>query len=315
MRDLRVVFMGTPDFAVGVLSQMLKAHINVVAVVTSTDKPAGRGRKLRPSAVKQFALEHNLPVLQPPNLKDETFLAQLRHYNANLFVVVAFRMLPKVVWDMPEFATFNLHASLLPEYRGAAPINWAIINGEKRTGVTTFFIDEEIDSGELILQEAVDISPDETAGSLHDKLMATGSQLVVATIRLIERDEVRPMQQPVKADLKAAPKLTRENTRIDWANPYKTIDALVRGLCPYPAAWTELEMDGGLIKAKIYEVAYKNERHKLVTGTIVIDEKQILVAIPDGFIAIEQIQLAGKRKLAARDLLNGFQFNQGAKFV
>lgn len=315
MRDLRVVFMGTPDFAVGVLETMLQEEVNVVGVVTSTDKPAGRGRKLRPSAVKQLALKQGLPLLQPPNLKEEAFHAQLAALKANLFVVVAFRMLPKVVWSMPEYGTFNLHASLLPQYRGAAPINWAIINKEKQSGVTTFFIDEQIDSGALILQDTVDIRPSETAGSLHDKLMEVGSKLVIRTIRLIEQGPVRALEQPQAHGLKPAPKLNRDNTRIDWGLPFDNLDAFIRGLNPYPSAWTTLLDNGKEIKTKIFSVQFEKLDRQMELGDVLVADKKIKVAIQDGFAIIDEIQLSGKRKMSAKELLNGFDFSKDAKFV
>ena len=315
MRDLRVVFMGTPDFAVGVLEKMLQEQVNVVGVITSTDKPAGRGRKLRPSAVKQFALKHRLTLLQPPNLKDEAFHTQLAALEANLFVVVAFRMLPKVVWSMPEYGTFNLHASLLPQYRGAAPINWAIINKEKQSGVTTFFIDEQIDSGALILQDKVDICPLETAGTLHDKLMEVGSTLVIRTIRLIEQGPVRALEQAQTQGLKPAPKLNRDNTRIDWGLPFEDVDAFIRGLNPYPSAWTMLVDNGKEVKAKIFSVEFEKSDRQMALGRVLIADKKIKVAIQDGFAVVEEIQLSGKRKMSAKELLNGFDFADQAKFV
>ncbi|WP_373018684.1 methionyl-tRNA formyltransferase, partial [Muriicola sp.] len=219
MRDLRIVFMGTPDFAVATLDALVQNKYNVVGVITAPDRPAGRGQSLRQSAVKRYALEHGLKVLQPTNLKKENFLEELRTLNANLQIVVAFRMLPKVVWDMPEYGTFNLHASLLPDYRGAAPINWAVINGESRTGVTTFFIDEKIDTGAIILQEECAISKEDTAGTLHDQLMVLGANLVLKTVDLIAREEVRDKPQKELKTVKTAPKLTRENCEINWSLP------------------------------------------------------------------------------------------------
>lgn len=314
MRELRVVFMGTPEFAVGVLERMLDDGVNVVAVITSTDKPAGRGRMLRHSAVKQFAAKRKLPVLQPPNLKDSAFHEELASYQANLFVVVAFRMLPKMVWSMPQYGTFNLHASLLPWYRGAAPINWAIINREKKTGVTTFFIDQHIDSGELILQKEVPIEANETAGTLHDKLMVAGADLVVRTIKLIEQSAVEPKAQPDLTGLRTAPKLSTENTRINWKGTYNEIDAFVRGLCPYPAAWTVLHNEGSEIRAKIYELEFEPKGKPSEPGTVSISDGKIKVSVEDGVAIIHKLQLSGKRKMSAKELLNGFKFSKGAKF-
>src|SRR5690606_2867521 len=235
-KELRIVFMGTPDFAVGVLRKIVEAGKNIVGVITAPDKPAGRGRKLMASAVKEYALSQNLKILQPTNLKDEHFLEELKDLKANLQVVVAFRMLPKAVWQMPELGTFNLHASLLPHYRGAAPINWAIINNERKTGVTTFFIDEKIDTGFIISKKEIEIEERETAGTLHDKLMEEGAALVLETLGLIENENVNPKPQPQNEYLREAPKLTPENTRIDWTKPGKEIDAFIRGLSPYPVA-------------------------------------------------------------------------------
>ena len=243
MKDLRIVFMGTPEFAVHCLEEILKAGFNVVGVITAPDKPAGRGRKLQESAVKQFAVENNLKVLQPINLKAEGFLKDLRQLQANVQVVVAFRMLPKVVWSMPDKGTFNLHASLLPQYRGAAPINWAIMNGEKKTGVSTFFLDEKIDTGEMILQHQVEITPEETVGELHDKLMHSGAKVIIDTLKLIEEENVKTTPQIESSELKEAPKLTRENTKIDWDKNIEEIYNHIRGLIPYPAAWCSLIND------------------------------------------------------------------------
>ena len=238
MRDLRIVFMGTPQFAVGILKKLIDEEFNVVGVITAPDRPAGRGRKVSQSAVKEYAISRNIPLLQPTNLKDDAFLEELKALDANLKIVVAFRMLPKVVWEMPEFGTFNLHASLLPQYRGAAPINWAIINGEKETGVTTFFIDEKIDTGAIIASEKVKIKEDETFETLHDSLMEVGSDLVIKTVKLIEKDKATPKLQPKSEVFKEAPKLTSENTRISWNSTLAQIDCFIRGLSPYPTAWT-----------------------------------------------------------------------------
>ena len=240
MNPLRIVFMGTPDFAVGILDSLLQNHYTVVGVITVADKPAGRGQKVKFSAVKDFALAHNLPLLQPTNLKDDVFLHQLAALKANLQVVVAFRMLPKVVWEMPKYGTFNLHASLLPQYRGAAPINWAIINGETETGVTSFFIDDKIDTGAMLLHAKTPIDPKESAGTLHDRLMQLGAQTVIETLQLIQQGNPTTQLQDEQPDLKTAYKLNKENCKIDWNQPAKTIHDLIRGLSPYPAAWCNL---------------------------------------------------------------------------
>jgi len=312
-KDLRIVFMGTPGFAVGVLKTLLENGKKVVGVITAPDKPAGRGRKLQGSAVKDYAVSHNLPVLQPNNLKDPEFLEELRALGADLFIVVAFRMLPKVVWKMPVQGTFNLHASLLPQYRGAAPINWAIINGETKTGVTTFFIDEKIDTGEIILKSEVSIPPDDTAGTLHDKLMHEGSDLVVKTVAKIEKGDVETTAQPQEGTLKEAPKLTTENTKIDWERTVSEIDFFIRGLSPYPVAWTKLDNDGALLKMKIYNSRAEKEAHSERIGLIISNKKEIKVAVKDGYLYIKELQLPGKRKMDAVSLLNGFTFANNAK--
>ena len=255
MRELRIVFMGTPDFAVATLNAILKAKFNVVGVITAPDKPAGRGRKINQSAVKTYALEEGLKILQPTNLKNEEFLDELKSLKANLQIVVAFRMLPNIVWKMPEFGTFNLHASLLPNYRGAAPINWAIINGETKTGVSTFFIDEKIDTGNIILQEEVLIDENEIVGELHDKLMLVGSNLVVKTIKKIEQGPVKTIKQP-EIEEKPAPKIFSETCKINWENSLKNIYNLIRGLNPYPAAWTTLINNEEIIKVKIFDAIF-----------------------------------------------------------
>ncbi|KXN99980.1 methionyl-tRNA formyltransferase [Aequorivita aquimaris] len=311
--DLRIVFMGTPDFAVGVLKKMVEAGKNIVGVITAPDRPAGRGRKLMASAVKDYAVSQDLKVLQPTNLKDESFLKELKKLDANLQVVVAFRMLPKVVWQMPEFGTFNLHASLLPQYRGAAPINWAIINNEKKTGVTTFFIDEKIDTGSIIANKEVYIEKDETAETLHDKLMDEGSKLVLETLDLIEKGKANPKPQPKTSNLKEAPKLTSENTRINWSKSGKEIEAFIRGLSPYPVAWTILHNNNEESKTKIYSANFERSEQNLKPGSILISKKELKVACADGFIIINEIQLPGKRKMDVSSLLNGYSFDEDSK--
>lgn len=315
MRDLRILFMGTPFFAVGILQKLVESGAQVVGVITAPDKPAGRGRKLQESAVKQYALSQGLTVLQPTNLKNEEFVSELAKLNANLQIVVAFRMLPKVVWSMPEFGTFNLHASLLPQYRGAAPINWAVINGEQETGVTTFFIDEKIDTGAIIASEKIKLTSNETAGSLHDKLMELGAQLVLRTVDLIEKDEALPQAQPKTEVYKEAPKLTSENTRIDWSLPMEKINAFIRGLCPYPSAWTQLQNHGEKVKVKIFECSMEIAPHDECYGQLVATKKELKVAVKDGYLYIKVIQLPGKRKMEPAALLNGYNFDLDAKFV
>lgn len=315
MKDLKIVFMGTPQFAVHCLKEILKNGFNVVGVITAPDKPAGRGRKLQESAVKQFATENNLKVLQPINLKSEDFLEDLRQLQADVQVVVAFRMLPRVVWAMPKMGTFNLHASLLPQYRGAAPINWAIMNGEKTTGVSTFFLDEKIDTGAMILQEEVEIAPEETVGKLHDKLMHTGAKLIIKTLQQIEEGKVKPVPQAESATLKEAPKLSRENTKIDWTKDLDNVYNHIRGLNPYPAAWCILKNNGEELKVKIFDCHKERAVHDLPDGKILIEDKNLKVALQKGFLIIEEIQLPGKRKMKVKDLLNGFKFSDDAKFL
>ena len=315
MKDLRIVFMGTPDFAVQTLKTILEHNYNVVGVITAPDRPAGRGRKLNESAVKTFAKEKGLHILQPTNLKSEDFLDELKALNANLQIIVAFRMLPKVVWDMPEYGTFNLHASLLPNYRGAAPINWAIINGETKTGVSTFFIDEKIDTGEMILQKEVEIDPKENAGSLHDKLMHVGSNLVIGTIKLIEQGNVKTTPQPEDAISKTAYKLNRDNCKINWQADLDHIYNQIRGLSPYPAAWCILKNEDEELDVKIYKAEKETENHNLAIGTVIFDKSSIKVAAKGGFISILEIKLPGKRNMDVKSLLNGFSLSENAKML
>lgn len=313
MRELRIVFMGTPDFAVHTLRTIVEAGYDVVGVVTAPDKPAGRGRKLNESAVKKYAAEKGLRVLQPTNLKAEEFLNELKALKANLQVVVAFRMLPEVVWKMPEFGTFNLHASLLPQYRGAAPINWAVMNGETETGVSTFFIDEKIDTGEMIFQEKVQIDPTENAGSLHDKLMTTGAQLVKKTLKAIEKGPVSTVSQKDAAHLKTAHKLTKENTRIDWNRSIDDIYNFIRGLSPYPSAWTMLTNGNDEMMMKIFETEKELTLNNEEPGTIIQQDKEVKISVKGGFLSIKEVQLPGKRKMSIKDLLNGTKFFPNAK--
>jgi len=303
--------MGTPDFAVAILDALITSKFNVVGVITAPDKPAGRGRKIQESAVKKYALENKLNILQPTNLKNEGFINKLQSLKANLQIVVAFRMLPKVVWQMPEYGTFNLHASLLPDYRGAAPINWAIINGESKTGVTTFFIDEKIDTGSVILQKEVSIGEEETVGELHDKLMHLGSKLVVETVQQIKLNTVKTFKQP-EIEEKSAPKLFSETCRINWNDSLDNIYNLIRGLNPYPTAWTTLINNKEEIKVKIYNVAKEYESHKFENGSIITSKNEIKVATKNGFLKIDSLQLSGKRKMDSKSLLNGFTFLKNA---
>ncbi len=311
MEKLRIVFMGTPDFAVGILDTILKNNYEIAAVITAPDKPAGRGQKLNQSAVKVYAEKNNLKVLQPTNLKSEDFLAELAALNANLQIVVAFRMLPKAVWQMPKLGTFNLHASLLPDYRGAAPINWAIINGEEKTGVSTFFIDEKIDTGAVILKAETNISETETAGELHDRLMHLGAETVVETLKLIENNQVKTTVQPAE-ETKTAYKLNRENCKIDFNKSSKEVYNLIRGLNPYPSAYTILSDNGTEYNIKIHDVTYTIEQHNFKPGKFIATKKTIRIATNDGFIEILSLQFPGKKKMKTAELLNGMQFSDNA---
>jgi methionyl-tRNA formyltransferase len=312
MRNLRIVFMGTPDFAVTILKHLVEHKYNVVGVITAADKPAGRGRKLNESAVKKYAVSQNLTVLQPTNLKNQGFINKLTELKANLQVVVAFRMLPKVVWKMPEFGTFNLHASLLPEYRGAAPINWAIINGERKTGVTTFFIDDKIDTGEIILQKEVNIKGNEIVGELHDRLMYVGANLVLETLQLIKNDMVVTKKQP-ELEEKTAYKLFPDNCKIDWTDSLENIYNKIRGLNPYPAAWTTIYNNGIEITAKLYKVSKEFVKHSDEIGKIISSKKTLKVVVQDGYLCINEIKLSGKKKMEIQNLLNGYQFSSDSK--
>lgn len=312
MERLRIVFMGTPEFAVGILDTIYQHNYDIVGVITAADKPAGRGQKVKYSAVKEYALEKGLNLLQPTNLKDGAFLEELKNLEANLQVVVAFRMLPEAVWKMPKLGTFNLHASLLPQYRGAAPINWAVINGETTTGVTTFFIDDKIDTGAMILKQQLEIGPDENAGELHDRLMDLGKDAVIKTLTLIENGNAKTTVQPTDDDVKTAYKLNRENCKIDWTKPGKEIHNLIRGLSPYPAAWCFFQDNGQEWNIKIYETAFIEEKHDKIVGSIIADKKEINVAVKDGFIKISSLQFPGKKKMTSRELLNGMNFSEEA---
>ena len=312
MRDIRIVFMGTPEFAVTILKGILEKNYKVVGVITAPDKPAGRGRKVHQSAVKKFAIENNLKVLQPTNLKSKEFQQELKDLNANLQVVVAFRMLPKGVWQMPKYGTFNLHASLLPEYRGAAPINWAIINGENKTGVTTFFIDEKIDTGEIILQKECEIIKNETAGELHDKLMHLGSKLVTKTIKKVKDNKIKTKPQPNR-EHKHAPKIFKETCKIDWRDTLDNIHNKVRGLSPYPVAWTTLINGEIETELKIYKAHKELENHNHIIGTVTYTKKELRIAVANGFLIIEELQVSGKRRMDSKNFLNGYNFSKEAK--
>ncbi len=311
-KSLRIVFMGTPDFAVGSLRTIVESGYMVAAVITAPDRPAGRGRKIQESAVKSFAVAQNLKVLQPVNLKDESFLDELKSLEANLYIVVAFRMLPKVVWQIPKYGTFNLHASLLPQYRGAAPINWAIINGETETGVTTFFIDEKIDTGSIILQKKEKIHLDDTVGTLHDRLMDLGAKLVVETCKRIADDDVSITVQKNFENLKPAPKLNKENRKIDWNISLKKIHDFIRGLSPYPAAWCYIVNGKKEEPIKIYKAKMEPTEHDYEIGKLILEKKELNVATKDGFLRILEVQLPGKRKMEIADILNGLNLDENA---
>ena len=311
---IKIAYFGTPEFAASQLEAILTANYEVAVVVTMPDKPAGRGRKLQYSEVKKTALEHGLPLLQPEKLKDPDFLEQLASFQANLFIVVAFRMLPAVVWQMPALGTFNLHASLLPQYRGAAPINFAIINGETETGLTTFFLNEEIDKGEIIMQERIGIRPDETAGELHDELMLLGNQVVIETIKKIQSKQLNTIVQEDLVEgqaLKSAPKISKEFCNIDWSQDCQTVYNHIRGLSPYPGAHTRLVSDNGdSIDLKVYASKIESNCPDMPVGTILTDNKKTLkVALSDGFILLTHLQQAGKKGMPTEDFLRGTQLN------
>ena len=313
-KALRIIFMGTPDFSVGVLDKLVQNAYNVVCTVTAVDKPAGRGKKMHSSAVKRYSIANNIPILQPKNLKAISFQEELDSYEADLQIVVAFRMLPKEVWNSPKIGTFNLHASLLPAYRGAAPINWAIINGEKETGVTTFFIDEKIDTGEILLQEKTKIGLEDTAGSLHDRLMDIGSDLVIQTVDLIASGRYKTEKQPVIAPSKA-PKLYKNNCSINWNDSLRGIYNKIRGLSPYPAAWSSFISNGETYTIKLYYTQPEYVKHDESIGKIIATKQSLKIAVSDGFLLLQEVQLSGKRKMDVKSLLNGFQFSDDAHLL
>ncbi|MBJ7880014.1 methionyl-tRNA formyltransferase [Gelidibacter salicanalis] len=312
---LRIVFMGTPEFAVGTLKLLVEYNYDIVGVITAPDKPAGRGQKLHQSDVKKYALSQDLRLLQPTNLKDEGFLTELKSLEANVHIVVAFRMLPEAVWKMPKYGTFNLHASLLPDYRGAAPIHWAVINGEEKTGVTTFFIDDRIDTGAIILQKEVAIKDDETVGTLHDTLQNIGSELVIETLKLIENGEVKTTIQPKVEQPKTAYKLNKDNCQIDWSQNLDQIYNKIRGLNPFPAAWSHLKTDSDILMVKIFEVEKEKIEPSESVGTLIATKNNLKVATKDGYLLIKEIQLPGKKKMEIKSLLNGYSFNEGDKML
>ena len=311
-KDLRIVFMGTPDFAVASLKKLVDNGYNVVGVITAPDRPAGRGKQLAEPAVKKYAVANNLKVLQPEKLKNPAFLEELKALNADLQVVVAFRMLPEVVWAMPRLGTFNLHGSLLPQYRGAAPLNWAIINGETKTGVTTFLLDHEIDTGKILLKKEIDIWENDTVGTVHDSLMDIGAGLVLETVDALASGDYKAIPQEelaAETEIKHAPKIFKDDCKIDWTKDVETVRNLIRGLSPYPAAWSTLvnKTNGEQISVKVF-FAMHAEGKTAVPGTIESDGKNFLnVACDNGWLQITDLQLAGKKRMKANDFLRGFQ--------
>ena len=303
--------MGTPEFAVETLKALVENHYNVVAVVTQPDKPVGRHQnELQPSEVKKYALEHNLPVLQPVKMKDPDFVETLRSYHANLQVVVAFRMLPEVVWAMPEYGTFNVHAALLPQYRGAAPINWAVINGETETGVTTFFLDHDIDTGRIIMKKHFPIPDDANVEYVYDGLMHLGAEICMETLEAIVAADGHPASIPQEesAELKAAPKIFKETCQINWSQPAKRIYDFVRGLSPYPGAWTVLKDEkGGETVLKIFRTTKTDKQVNDRVGTLMADRKHLYIACADAWLQIDELQLAGKKRMDAQAFLNGMK--------
>lgn len=318
-KDLRIVFMGTPEFAVESLKSLVEGGYNVVGVVTAVDKPVGRHQNtLVPSAVKKYALSQNLPILQPEKFKNEEFLDALRAMNADLQIVVAFRMLPEVVWAMPKFGTLNLHASLLPQYRGAAPINWAVINGDKESGVSTFFLRHDIDTGNVAMQERVEIGSEDTAGDLYDKLMNAGAGVLLQTVDAIINGTVKSIPQEdmsVEGELRPAPKIFTETCKIDWTQSASRIHNFIRGLAPHPTAWTEVEHAGTKYTMKIYGARLVDKQPTQAVGTFVVAEnkKHLYIAAKDGYIDILELQLSGKKRMAANVFLNGFHSPEDLK--
>ena len=311
--------MGTPQFAVESLKVLVENKYNVVGVITMPDKPAGRGQQIQQSAVKEFAVQHNLHVLQPTNLKDETFLQELKSLQADLQIVVAFRMLPESVWNMPRLGTYNLHASLLPQYRGAAPINWAIINGEKETGITTFKLQHEIDTGNILLQQKIAIAPEMNAGQLHDILMNEGANLMLQTVNNIEEGNIVLTEQNkllANQQAKHAPKIFKDTCKINWNDTLENSYNLIRGLSPYPCAWTELQAGDKKIIFKIYQAKQEKAQHNLSAGKIKTDNKTFLkIAVSTGFIDVTELQMAGKKKLFVTEFLKGFSFDENSFFI
>jgi len=305
---IKIVYMGTPEFAVAPLQKLIEQGYKISSVVTAPDKKAGRGQKVSQSAVKQFAVEQNIPVLQPEKLKNPEFNTTLKRLAPDLIIVVAFRMLPEIVWTLPPLGTFNLHASLLPQYRGAAPINWALINGEKETGVTTFFLDKEIDTGKIILQAKVPVSATDNAGTLHDKLMTTGADLVFETVEKIRQGNLSLVSQ-AKFDItkiKKAPKIFKPDCKINWQQSGEQISDFVRGLSPNPGAWTLLTINDKVFELKIFAGRFLSEEHQFPAGSVITEKNEMKISIQDGFFRIEELQLQNKKRMNTRAFLNGF---------
>ena len=314
-KSLRVIFMGTPAFAVAGLHGILESPHEVVAIVTAPDRPAGRGKKLRFSAVKEKALAQDIPLLQPEKLNDKNTINQLKAFNADVFVVVAFRMLPKVIWKIPPLGTFNLHASLLPHYRGAAPIHWAIINGEKETGLTTFLIDEKIDTGSILLQKSIAVNPEETMGELSLRMQALSGEMIVNTLAALTKESTIAIPQPNSKDLVPAPKLTRENTRVDWGKNGQDIVNHIHGLNPFPTAWSMLEFSDEELYVKLKRAHFIVGTPINPPGTITIEDQQLNVAVCDGYVYVDELQLPNKKSMETDALLNGFHFPEKCRFV
>ncbi|HSY77494.1 MAG TPA: methionyl-tRNA formyltransferase [Bacteroidia bacterium] len=312
-KSLRIVYMGTPEFAVATLDALVQSSHKVIAVVTTPDKPANRGLKLQSSAVKEYAVQRNLPILQPDKLKSEDFISELKKLNADLFVVVAFRMLPEIVWSMPKLGTINLHGSLLPQYRGAAPINWAIINGEKETGITTFFITHQIDTGDILMQEKIAIEENDNAETIHDKLMVSGAALVVKTIDAIADGTIKAMQQSAVEELKHAPKIFREDCEIDWNKPIDDVYNFIRGLSPYPGAYSILQNEEG---EKLTIKIFSTKKHidlVIPAGELLISGKnETLIGCEDGALEVIELQAEGRKRMKAADFLRGFPLSAGS---
>ena len=315
MNKLKVVFFGTPDFARASLEAIHTSAHEVVGVVTVADKASGRGQKVHQSPVKTYAIEHDLPLFQPEKLRNEEFLSQIQSLNADIFVVVAFRMMPKVLFSMPRLGTFNLHASLLPDYRGAAPINYAVINGETKSGVTTFFINEKIDEGNILLQAATEISPEDNAGTLHDRLMEIGAKLVVETLDGLAEGKLTEIPQNQKENPKTAYKIFKEDTKIDWEKEVEVIHNFIRGMSPYPAAFTVLEVGGEQKILKIFKGKFQKIEHSKENGEIEISKNEFKIYAKNGVYFPEELQLEGKKRMNLKDFLNGFHSFDGLKLI